>query len=56
MTNISITEQISVITFGNIPAEKETEFLHRLFAEAAKENVNIDMIMPIFDNLEWKAK
>lgn len=44
MTNISITEQISVITFGNIPAEKETEFLHRLFAEAAKENVNIDMI------------
>lgn len=44
MTNISVTEQISVITFGNIPAENETEFLHRLFSAAARENVNIDMI------------
>lgn len=44
MTNISVTEQISVITFGNIPAENETEFLHRLFSAAAREDVNIDMI------------
>lgn len=44
MTNISAAEQISVITFGNVPAQKETELLYRLFSSAAKENVNIDMI------------
>lgn len=44
MTEIRIIEQISVVTFGNIPYENESSFLNRLFELASKENINIDMI------------
>ena len=44
MTDIIITEQISVVTFGNIPFESESGFIHRLFKLAAQENIVIDMI------------
>ncbi len=44
MTEIRITEQISVVTFGNIPYESESGFICRLFELAAKENISIDMI------------
>lgn len=44
MTDIRITEQISVVTFGNIPFESESNFIFRLFEAAAKEKINIDMI------------
>ncbi len=44
MTSITITEQISVVTFGNIPFESESGFIFRLFQLAAQENISIDMI------------
>ena len=44
MTDIIITEQISVVTFGNIPFESESGFIHRLFKLAAQENIIIDVI------------
>ena len=44
MTSITITEQISVITFGNIPFDDESGFICSVFSAAAKEQVNIDMI------------
>lgn len=44
MTDIIITEQISVVTFGNIPFESESGFVFRLFQLAAEEKINIDMI------------
>lgn len=44
MINITITEQISVVTFGNIPFESESGFIFKLFEAAAKENISIDMI------------
>ncbi|MBQ8410597.1 MAG: hypothetical protein IJX15_02555 [Ruminiclostridium sp.] len=44
MINISITEQVSVVTFGNIPYESESDFIYRLFSLSADENINIDMI------------
>ncbi|MBQ8903170.1 MAG: hypothetical protein IJY73_02585 [Oscillospiraceae bacterium] len=44
MTKIIITEQVSVVTFGNIPFESESGFIYRLFTLAAEENIVIDMI------------
>ena len=44
MIDITITEQISVVTFGNIPFESESGFIYRLFSAAAAENIIIDMI------------
>lgn len=44
MIDISITEQVSVITFGNIPYDNESDFIHQIFRTAASENINIDMI------------
>ncbi len=44
MTDIIITEQISVVTFGNIPFESESGFIFRLFQLATQENIIIDMI------------
>ena len=44
MTDITITEQISVVTFGNIPFESESSFIFRLFQLSAEEKINIDMI------------
>lgn len=44
MTDITITEQVSVVTFGNIPFESESGFIYRLFQLAAQENIVIDMI------------
>ena len=44
MIDISIIEQVSVITFGNIPYDNESDFIHQIFRTAASENINIDMI------------
>lgn len=44
MTTVTITEQISVITFGNVPFEDESGFIYRVFEYSAAENINIDMI------------
>lgn len=44
MIDIIITEQISVVTFGNIPFENESGFIFKLFEAAAEENISIDMI------------
>lgn len=44
MISIKITEQVSVVTFGNIPYESESGFIHQLFRLSADENINIDMI------------
>lgn len=44
MTSITVTEQISVITFGNIPFDDESGFICSVFSAAAREKVNIDMI------------
>lgn len=44
MINFEITEQISVVTFGNIPFESESGFIYRLFQLAAEEDISIDMI------------
>ncbi len=44
MIYITITEQISVVTFGNIPFDSESTFVFRLFEAATKENISIDMI------------
>ena len=44
MTTINLYEQVSVITFGNIPYDSESEFICSVFSAAARENVVIDMI------------
>ncbi len=44
MTEIIRTEQVSVITFGGIPAETENEFIMSVFKAACEESINIDMI------------
>lgn len=44
MTSITTTEQISVITFGNIPFDDESGFIYNIFKAAAAENISIDMI------------
>ncbi len=41
---ITVTEGISVITFGNIPFESESSFILSIFEAAAAADVNIDMI------------
>ncbi len=44
MTSITVTEQISVMSLGAISADRENELIYRLFGEAAREGVVIDMI------------
>ncbi len=44
MINFNVTEHISVVTFGNIPYESESDFIYRLFRLSEEENINIDMI------------
>ena len=44
MALITVTEQVSVITFGNIPFDGESDFIYKVFSAAAREKVNIDMI------------
>ncbi len=44
MISVDLTEQISVITFGNIPFESESDFIYSIFEAAARENINVDMI------------
>lgn len=44
MIHITVTEQISVITFGAIPAENENSLIYQIFKEAAQKKVLIDMI------------
>ncbi len=44
MTDITTNEGISIITFGNIPFDNESEFICKVFSAAAREQVNIDMI------------
>jgi len=44
MTDITTNEGISIITFGNIPFDSESEFICKVFSAAAREKINIDMI------------
>ncbi len=44
MVNITTIEQISVITFGNIPFDSESSFVFSIFEAAAAENISVDMI------------
>lgn len=44
MTAITVTEEVSIITFANIPYESESDFICSVFTAAARENVVIDMI------------
>lgn len=44
MTDITTNEGISIITFGNIPYDSESEFICKVFSAAAREQINIDMI------------
>ncbi len=44
MIEITFTEQISVITFGNIPYDNESGFISAIFRAAADKKINIDMI------------
>lgn len=44
MADIFLTEQVSVITFGGIPAETENEFIMSLLEAACKQDISIDMI------------
>ena len=44
MTDIITNEGVSIITFGNIPFDSESEFICKVFSAAARERINIDMI------------
>ena len=44
MTNITMTEEVSIITFAEIPYDGESSFICSVFSAAARENVVIDMI------------
>lgn len=44
MTDITTNEGVSIITFGNIPFDSESEFICKVFSAAAAEKINIDMI------------
>ena len=44
MTTITVTEEVSIITFANIPYDSESSFICSVFSAAARENVIIDMI------------
>ena len=44
MTTITVTEEVSIITFANIPYDSESSFICSVFSAAARENVVIDMI------------
>lgn len=44
MTTITVQEEVSIITFADIPYDKESDFICRVFSAAARENVVIDMI------------
>lgn len=44
MTTITVNEQVSVITFGNVPFDSESSFIYKVFAAAAREKINVDMI------------
>lgn len=44
MTDITTNEGVSIITFGNIPFDSESEFICKVFSAAAREKINIDMI------------
>ena len=44
MTNITMTEEVSIITFAEIPYDSESTFICSVFSAAARENVVIDMI------------
>lgn len=44
MTSITMTEEVSIITFAEIPYDSESSFICSVFSAAARENVVIDMI------------
>ena len=44
MIDITANEGVSIITFGNIPFDSESEFICKVFSAAAREKINIDMI------------
>lgn len=44
MTTITRKDEVSIITFANIPYDSESTFVCSVFSAAARENVVIDMI------------
>ncbi|MBO6302565.1 MAG: aspartate kinase [Ruminiclostridium sp.] len=44
MTTITRKDEVSIITFANIPYDSESTFICSVFSAAARENVVIDMI------------
>ena len=47
MTSITMTEEVSIITFAEIPYDSESSFICSVFSAAARENVVIDMISKV---------
>lgn len=43
-TKIIITENISIVSFNNVPASYENSFICKVFEQAAHADINIDMI------------
>lgn len=41
---IKITENVSIVTFNNVPASYESTFICEVFEKAAAAGINIDMI------------
>lgn len=44
MSEITLTEQVSIITLCGIPSSDESELMHSLFKLATLEGISIDMI------------
>ncbi len=44
MTSITVSDQISVITFCEIPTDNESGLIYQIFKKAAEKNIVIDMI------------
>lgn len=55
MTKLTVTEHISVVTFGSIPSDKENEMLLNIFRSAAERNICIDMISKTYVITDYTA-
>ena len=55
MTTLTVTDRISVVTFGSIPTEKENEIIEGLFRSAAMRNICIDMISKSYVTTDYTA-
>lgn len=47
MTEIIVTENVSVVSFNAIPLEKANAFLCKVFGKAAESGINLDMISKV---------